>query len=172
MSLFQRLFSRRDGRDRLVPLYNAVIAEARQPAWYRECGVADTLDGRFDMVAATMALVLIRLGREGEAGAAPAALLTELFIEDMDGQLREDGIGDVVVGKHMGRMMSALGGRIGAYREGLEGRASLEEALVRNLYRSDPPTPERVAKAAARMRERAATIDATPLDALLAGRIA
>ena len=43
--------------------------------------------------------------------------LTDRFIADMDGSLRQDGVGDQVVGKHIGRMMAALGGRLGAYRE-------------------------------------------------------
>ena len=48
----------------------------------------------------------------------PSALLTEWFVEEMDGQLREQGVGDVVVGKHVGRLMATLGGRIGALRGG------------------------------------------------------
>src|SRR3546814_14845384 len=63
--------------------------------------------------------------------------LTELFVDDMDGQLRQIGIGDMIVGKHIGRMMSALGGRLSAYRSGLGAGESLEDALVRNLYRSE-----------------------------------
>ena len=77
----------------------------------------DTIDGRFDMIAAILALVLLRLEAEGEAGRDPSVLLTEIFIDDMDGTLRQIGIGDYVVGKHVGRMMSALGGRLAAFRD-------------------------------------------------------
>ena len=45
----------------------------------------------------------------------PSVLLTEIFIDDMDGTLRQIGIGDYVVGKHVGRMMGALGGRLTAF---------------------------------------------------------
>jgi cytochrome b pre-mRNA-processing protein 3 len=69
-----------------------------------------------------------------------AARLTERFVTDMDGQLRELGIGDIVVGKHIGRMMAMLGGRLTAYREGLAGdAATMDAALVRNLYRGEAP---------------------------------
>lgn len=136
--LWQRLFGRGE-RDMLAPLYRAVVAEARLPGWYREGRVPDTLDGRFDMVAAVMSLVLLRLEEEGEAGRAPAAHLTELFVEDMDGQLRERGIGDIVVGKHVGRMMGALGGRLGALREGLA-QGAIDGAIERNIYRGPAPT--------------------------------
>ena len=77
----------------------------------------DTIDGRFDMIAAVTALVLLRLEAEGDAGRAPSVLLAEIFIDDMDASLRQIGIGDYVVGKHVGRMMSALGGRLAAFRE-------------------------------------------------------
>ena len=93
------------------PLYAAIVAQARAPDWYVAGAVPDTIDGRFDMVATVLALVLLRLEAE-PAGLAASARLTEQFVTDMDGQLREIGIGDVVVGKHMGRMMGALGGRL------------------------------------------------------------
>ena len=139
MGVWRRLFGRAE-RDRLAPLYRAVVAEARRPAWYREGQVPDTLDGRFDMVAAILSLVLLRLEAEGDAARAPSAYLTELFVDDMDGQLRQRGIGDIVVGKHIGRMMGALGGRLGALREAFAG-GGLDDVIQRNLYRGAVPTP-------------------------------
>ena len=79
MGVWDRLFGRKD-RDALTPLYNAVVAEARRPDWYLAGKVPDTLDGRFDMVAAVLSLVLLRLEEEGEAGRAPSAFLTESFV--------------------------------------------------------------------------------------------
>jgi cytochrome b pre-mRNA-processing protein 3 len=143
MSVWRRLFGRGE-RDALAPLYKAVVAEARRPDWYRQGRVPDTLDGRFDMVAAILSLVLLRLEQEGEAGRAPSAHLTELFVEDMDGQLRERGIGDIVVGKHVGRMMGALGGRLGAFREAFAG-GDLDGAIERNIYRGPADSAEAIA---------------------------
>jgi cytochrome b pre-mRNA-processing protein 3 len=141
--VWRRLFGRGE-RDALAPLYGHVVAEARRPDWYRSGGVPDTLDGRFDMVAAVLSLVLLRLEDEGEAARAPAAYLAELFVDDMDGQLREQGIGDVVVGKHIGRMMGALGGRLGALREAFA-NGELEDVIARNIYRGAPPGAEAMA---------------------------
>jgi len=138
MGVLDRLFGRKD-RDALTPLYNAVVIEARRPDWYLAGRVPDTLDGRFDMVAAVLGLVLLRLEEEGEPGRAPSAFLTEIFVEDMDGQLRERGIGDIVVGKHIGRMMGALGGRLGALREAFAG-GDLDGAIERNIYRGAVPS--------------------------------
>jgi len=150
-----------DPREALAPLYGSIIAEARRPAWYADMGVPDSLDGRFDMIALILALVLVRIEAEGEAGRETGARLTELFIADMDGQLREIGIGDVVVGKHIGKMMAAMGGRLSAYRDNFEDDVALEEALLRNLWRGEPVPEARPASVAARMRAIAARLQAT-----------
>src|SRR3989344_567319 len=102
-------------REARRPLRNAVIAAARAPHWYQAGGVPDTLDGRFDMIGLVMALVLHRID-EDPVQALAGVLLTELFVTDMDGQMRQIGFGDMVDGKQIGRMVGALGGRLGAYR--------------------------------------------------------
>ncbi|HEV7234491.1 MAG TPA: ubiquinol-cytochrome C chaperone family protein [Sphingorhabdus sp.] len=138
MSLLKRLFgnSEPDPKSKLVPLYNQIVVKARQPHWYIEGKVPDHIDGRFDMVAAILTLVILRL-EEGPANAADMAHLTEVFVDDMDGQLREVGIGDMIVGKHIGRIMGAVGGRLGAFREGLADHAKLDGAIQRNIYRAE-----------------------------------
>lgn len=128
----------RKGRGEAAALYDAAVARARAPHWFRDGGVPDTVDGRFDMIAAVLSMLLLRLEAE-EAGIATATHLAEAFVDDMDPQLREIGIGDILVGKHIGRMMAMLGGRLGAYREGLAA-GDLRPALIRNLYRGAAPT--------------------------------
>ena len=135
MSFLSRLFkSQPDRRETLRPLWHRVVELSREPGLYRDDGVADTVAGRFDMIAAVLALVLLRMERD-RVLAAEAALLTELFVADMDGQLRETGVGDMVVGKHIGKLMSVLGGRLGAFREALASQdyAAFEAALERNV---------------------------------------
>jgi len=174
LSLLRALFGGSGDRAALRPLYAAIVEEARQPAWYRDAAVPDTIDGRFEMVAAVLSLVLIRLEGDGDPGKAPSTFLAEIFVDDMDGQLREIGIGDIVVGKHIGRMMSALGGRLGAYRDALApgaGADTLESALVRNVYRGDEPSAGALAMLAAGIRRLAAQIGGVPLDTLLGGRL-
>jgi cytochrome b pre-mRNA-processing protein 3 len=135
MSLLSRLFKTQpDRREALRPLWYRVVELSREPAPYRDDGVADTVAGRFDMIAAVLAMVLLRIERD-RVLAGEAALLTELFVADMDAQLRETGVGDLVVGKHIGKLMSVLGGRLGAYREALasDDEAVFEAALERNV---------------------------------------
>jgi cytochrome b pre-mRNA-processing protein 3 len=160
-----RLFGER--RDEALPLYNAVVTRGRAEHWYLAGAVPDTVDGRFDMIAAVLALVLVRLEHE-PAAAALSAHLTERFVDDMDGQLRQMGIGDIVVGKHIGKMMSMLGGRIGAYRDGLA-TGDLAPALVRNLYRGTAPAPAALAQVARDLTALHAALATTPLDRLVAG---
>ena len=160
---------RGDKREALA-LYNAVVVEGRRERWYLAGAVPDTVDGRFDMIAAVLSMVLLRLEAEPE-GAGTAARVTERFVDDMDGQLREIGIGDIVVGKHIGRMMSMLGGRLGAYRDGVAAR-DLKPALIRNLYRGAAPTPEAVAHVAAGLAAFNDRLAALPLAAVMVGGIA
>jgi cytochrome b pre-mRNA-processing protein 3 len=168
MSLLSRLFKTQpDRREVLRPLWHRVVELSREPALYRDDGVADTVAGRFDMIAAVLAMVLLRMERD-RVLASEAALLTELFVADMDAQLRETGVGDLVVGKHIGKLMSVLGGRLGAYREALasEDEAVFEAALERNVTMAD----ERgTAALAARLRAFYARLCALDSKRLLAG---
>ncbi len=169
MSLLDRLFApKSDPRDALRPLWHAVVAEARQPSWYTDARVADTVTGRFDMVCAVLSTVLLRMDAS-DGLRQESVLLTELFVHDMDGQLREFGVGDVIVGKHVGKLVGAMGGRLGGYREGLDGNDTvLAEVIERNISFADGGDP---ARAAFCLRAFAARLGHTPDRALLAGEI-
>jgi cytochrome b pre-mRNA-processing protein 3 len=171
MPLLQRLFrGKPDPREAVRPLWHRVVEVSREPEWYANCGVADTVAGRFDMIAAVLSLALLRLERDSECG-PQSALLTELFVEDMDGQLREFGVGDVVVGKHIGKLMASLGGRLGAYRAALAKRedAALEDAVRRNVTLVEGQEPQALAR---RLQVLADRLAAMPAEDLLAGSLA
>jgi len=171
LKAFRKWFSSADERAQVGPLYAAIIAEARLPHWYVEGGVADSIDGRFDMVNAVLALVLIRMEALGDEAQMPSTLLAETFVNDMDGQLRELGIGDIVVGKHIGRMMAALGGRLGAYRQGFGEGGNPQAALLRNLYRAEGPGAAALGHVETALRAFAARIGRQSLAGLLAGQL-
>ncbi len=170
MSFFSKIFSRDNPNAKMQSLYNAIVSEGRQLGWYEEGQVPDSLDGRFDMIAAIFSLVLIRLEKDDERG-QDMAWLTEIFIKDMDGQLRQIGIGDMIVGKHVGRMMGALGGRVGAYREALEQGADLREAIVRNIFRGNKPHDAALDILASRLTAYHAALQNYPTDAIIAGEL-
>lgn len=170
MSLIKRLFgsSAPDPKLKLIPLYSQIVAKAREPHWYELGQVPDSLDGRFDMVSAILTLVLLRL-EEATAHAQDMAYLTEVFVDDMDGQLRESGVGDVIVGKYMGKMMSALGGRLGAFRTALAQPATLGDVVIRNIYRSETVELEALAHVRAALLDLDRALKAQTVEALVAG---
>ena len=173
MSFLSRIFGNpAKERARLRPLYDAIVNEARRPIWYRDGKVPDTLEGRFDMVSSILSLVLLRLEQEGEALTPQTILLTELFIDDMDGTLRQLGIGDIIVGKHVGKIMGALGGRLGAFRDGFSGKSDRAEAVRRNIFRDDPPSDEAVEFVSARLATLHEGLAAASIGDVLRGEIA
>ena len=171
MSILARIFGGKSEREAYRPLYGQVVAIGRDRAWYVEGGVPDTLDGRFDMIAAVLALVLLRLERDGSAGADASVLLTELFIDDMDGSVRQMGIGDLLVGKHVGRMMGALGGRLSAFREASAAGSGFEAAVRRNVFHEAPPSQECVSFVSRRLEAFSRALAEQPLGRLLAGEV-
>lgn len=170
MSFLSRLLGTEpDPKEPLRPLWRRVVELARQKHWYASGGVRDTVEGRFDMITAVLALVLLRMEREEDL-VAPSVRLTELFVDDMDGQMREIGVGDLVVGKHMGKLVSTMGGRLGAYREGLaQGHDALVAAVARNVTLGEGRDGEIIATALA---ELAGRLERTEGATLLAGEMA
>ncbi|WP_095013362.1 ubiquinol-cytochrome C chaperone family protein [Tsuneonella mangrovi] len=170
MSILSRLFARQpDPREALRPLWNAIVAEARRPSWYTSGGAEDTVSGRFDMVSAIYSLVLIHMEKDSEL-VPDTALLTELFVHDMDGQLREFGINDVVVGKRIGKLMGATGGRMAAYKAGLAGdNATLADAVRRNVTLREGADPAVIANGLRAFSER---LERTSANLLCSGEIA
>ena len=170
MSLLSRLLGTQpDPREALVPLWHRVIELSRNRAFYARHGVADTIDGRFDMVTTMLAMTMLRM-EQSPALASSCALITELFVEDMDGQLRESGVGDIVVGKHMGKLLSALGGRIGALRNAFASQepTALAGVLERNVHWTSTPDPQGMAE---NLRAFRAVLDGLSDEDLLAAKI-
>ena len=162
---------RRPGRT-IAALYGAIVAQARAAHFYAEMGVPDTVSGRFDMVLLHVVLVLRRL-REGEAGErALAQGLFDAFCRDMDHNLREMGISDQGLPRHMQRVGEAFYGRAQAYEAALGAAAdegALTDALARNVY---PETAESCAAALAQyVRKAAEVLGAQRISALADGVI-
>jgi len=123
-------------------LYDAVVAEARRPAWYREGAVADTIDGRFAVLSTLAALTILRLEDGGEEVVRHSVALTESFIADMDAQMREEGFGDPSIGKQVRQMVGALASRVDRWRDTRDDNAEWESAVHFSIYRNEPPEAE------------------------------
>ncbi len=121
-------------------LYGRVVEAARAPFLYRDLGVPDTLDGRFDLVGLFAFLMVRRLEAEPPAGHRLAQAVFDAMFSDMDVTLREMGVGDLSVGKRVKAMWEAFHGRSAAYAAALAvtDDAALEAALARNVWRGRP----------------------------------
>ena len=116
-------------------IYNLIVQKARDPKFYQDLSVPDTIDGRFEMISLHVFLVLRRLRRSSKGASQLSQALFDYMFEDMDLSLREMGAGDMGVGKRVKTMMQAFYGRVASYEEGLtDGAQRLEAALIRNVY--------------------------------------
>ena len=126
-------------------LYDAVVAEARRPAWYQEGAVDDSLDGRFAVLSSLAALAILRLEDGDEDAVRHSVALTESFIADMDAQMREVGFGDPSSGKQVRFMVGSLASRVDWWRRARAGELDWHDAVRLSIYRDEPPESEAAA---------------------------
>jgi len=113
-------------------LYEQINAAARQPVFFSELAVEDTVDGRFDILALHAWLTFGRLSAAGME--AVARKLNETIYIAFDEALRDLGNGDMGMGPRMKKLGLALNGRLHAY-EAAKGENEMAEAILRNIYR-------------------------------------
>jgi cytochrome b pre-mRNA-processing protein 3 len=133
--LFRRLTT---NPKRGAALFEGVVALARKPHWYAAGQVPDTIDGRFCVLATVTALVLVRLEAEGEAGDSASVALTERFIEAMEAEHRELGLGDPTLGKTVRKLVRSLARRTELWRSEANDAMEWSAAARDSLYRDEP----------------------------------
>jgi cytochrome b pre-mRNA-processing protein 3 len=114
-------------------LYDGLVSRAREPVFFADFGVADSLDGRFDVLAFHAWLVLKEL-----KGGERAQSLTDTIFTGFDEAMREQGVGDIGIGHKLKAMAKAFYGRMAAY-DGAKNEGELAVALARNLWRGADP---------------------------------
>ena len=149
-------------------LFDALTTEARRPHWYVEGEVPDTLDGRFAVLSTLTALALVRLEREGEAENRVSVALTERFIEVMESEHRELGIGDPTLGRTVRKLVSMLAKRTEQWRTAGEG--DWAKATRESFYKEDVGA-DALEHSAESLKHFAQRLEATPLERLEQGRI-
>jgi cytochrome b pre-mRNA-processing protein 3 len=157
-------------------LYKTIVTQSRTPGFYLDCGVPDTVDGRFDMIALHTFLVLHRLKKNHTETSSLNQALFDLLFADMDQNLREMGVGDLSVGKKIKKMTAAFQGRLVAYENALqsagESVGELEGALKRNLFRHVDPDPNHVKKIAQYVLSQVSGLEHIPTESLSRGDVA
>jgi len=139
------------------------------------------------MIGVHAALVMRRLRDEGEAGKILAQDIFDVMFADVDRNFREQGVGDLSVGKHVKRAAQTFLARFHALDPGFDAadRGVIAAVLERNIFNRvvsdkgeaaadepaepDPPTAGMLALADHLLREEA-LLRAAPGSELLAGR--
>jgi cytochrome b pre-mRNA-processing protein 3 len=136
------------GRD----LYAAAVQQARRPALYAQMGAPDTIEGRFELLTLHIILLIEALRDRGEGPRASSQALFDVYVSNLDGALREMGVGDLTVGKRMRTLGGAFYGRAAAYREALAALpdASALESLIGRTVMQNNGDPTALAAYAAR----------------------
>jgi cytochrome b pre-mRNA-processing protein 3 len=157
------------GPDTISTLYGMIVAQARLPCFYRDYAVADTVNGRFDLIVLHLTLVFDRLAQDPALQSLGQGIF-DRFCQDMDHNLREMGVGDLKVPKQMRRLGEAYYGRSQAYRAAWAAKdnALLVETLERNIYGGSPLASAAAPRLAAYIREALRDLGAQP-SARLAG---
>jgi cytochrome b pre-mRNA-processing protein 3 len=166
-----RLFRKSAANDAVYAVYSAIVAQSRQPRFYAEWGVPDTVTGRFDMICLHLALLFRRLRAEDSEVAQFSQAVFDLFFRDMDRSLREMGAGDLAVPKKIEKMGGVFYGLLGHLSEAMDANdvAGLEAVLMRNIYDGEPHPS--VSAMAAYLIAEADRLAAQPTANILAGRL-
>jgi cytochrome b pre-mRNA-processing protein 3 len=166
------IFHRFRRRGAVMSVYNRIVERARDPLFFADWGVPDTLDGRFEMLSMHAFLVFHRLKTDSAMTEAFAQDLFDVMFADLDRGMREMGATDLGVGRHVKAMARGLYGRVAAYERGLsDGDAVLEDALRRNLYGTARPEPRQLAMVGQYLKRQSAALKSAPISVFLAGEV-
>ena len=128
---------RAPSRGTIEGIYGMIVTQAREPLFYRDLGVPDTVNGRFDLLVLHLWMILRRF-KPVEGGASLSQALFDCFCDDMDANLREMGVGDLTVPKRMQAFGEAFYGRVAAYDLALsQGVEPLAQALRKNILNGE-----------------------------------
>jgi cytochrome b pre-mRNA-processing protein 3 len=151
-------------------LFAAATAEAREPHWYIEGAVPDTIDGRFAALATVIALAILRLEQLGEEGNAASVALTERFIEVMESEHRQLGLGDPKLGRTVRKLVGSLSRRVALWRSAAADEREWSEAARESLYKDDP-SPDALEHSSAELQRLWTAVAGAGVDALVDGRL-
>ena len=165
------LFRKNTANEAVYAVYAAIVAQSRQPIFYAQWGVPDTVTGRFDMICLHLALLFRRLRAESKPVSQFSQAVFDLFFKDMDRSLREMGAGDLSVPKKIQKMGNLFYGLLGAVNEAMDtaDREGLEQALRRNLF--DDAETASVARLSQYLEERDRELAGQPIADIIKGRL-
>ena len=170
--MFRALFARlTGGPKRGQPLFGRAVEEASQTHWFLEGEVPDTVNGRFAVLATIVALITVRLEREGDAGREATVALTERLVETLDAEIREMGLGDPTLGKQVRKLVGAVGARVERWRSVLAARETWTDEVRRSVYSDEAASAKAVAHTESRLKALWQRLEESSLDQLAEGNL-
>jgi cytochrome b pre-mRNA-processing protein 3 len=165
------LFRKNTATEPVYAVYAAIVAQSRQPRFYAEWGVPDTVTGRFDMISLHLALLFRRLRSESAEVKAFSQAVFDLFFKDMDRSLREMGVGDLGIPKRVQKMGNLFYGMLASLNEAVDkaDRPALEAVLSRNVFGGE--VSPSLGVFADYVEAEATRLEAQPIDAIVSGRL-
>jgi cytochrome b pre-mRNA-processing protein 3 len=165
------LFRKNTATAPVYAVYSAIVAQSRQPRFYADWLVPDTVTGRFDMISLHMALLFRRLRAETGAQKEFSQAVFDLFFKDMDRSLREMGVGDLGVPKRIQKMGNIFFGLLAAMNEAMDkgDQAALGAVLSRNVF--DGATGPHVEALATYLLAEDRALAAQPVDTITSGSL-
>jgi cytochrome b pre-mRNA-processing protein 3 len=151
-------------------LFGAVNARVRQPHWYVEGKVPDTIDGRFAVLATLIALALVRIEQPSEDANDLSVALTEQFVTVMETEHRELGLGDPKLGRTVRKLVGSLSRRVELWRAAIADERAWNEAVHESLYKAGA-SADAILHSAAALQDYWAKLSASELAALVEGKI-
>ncbi len=171
--IFSKIFGKNETLESAHSLYTVVVEQARQPVFYTNYQVADTVDGRFDLIALHAYLLLYRLKEDSDKTADLSQAVFDVMFDNFDENLREMGVGDIGISTRIKKMVSAFYGRVSVYDEGLADidDKMLMQALRRNLYKKVAVDDSCLEAMAKYMRRQTQLLSDQKTDVLLSGSL-
>ena len=170
--MFRALFARlTGGPKRGQPLFGRAVEEASQTHWFLEGEVPDTVNGRFAVLATVVALMTVRLEREGDAGREAPVALTERLVETLDAEIREMGLGDPTLGKQVRKLVGAVAGRVERWRAILAAGDSWTGEVRRSVYSEEAASAEGVAHTESQLKALWRRLEASSREELAEGKL-
>ncbi len=165
------LFRKNTATEPVYAVYSAIVAQSRQPRFYAEWQVPDTVTGRFDMISLHLALLFRRLRAETGEQKEFSQAVFDLFFKDMDRSLREMGVGDLGVPKRIQKMGNIFFGLLAAMSEAMDRNdaEALQAVLSRNIF--DGATGPHVAALADYLLAEDKALGAQPSTAITQGAL-
>ncbi len=167
---FAERAARREAADKI---YEAIVAQSRNPVFYVRCGVPDTLSGRFDMLVIHMFVVMQNLKLGAGEGRLLGKEIIEAFVREMDSMVRDLGISDVHVAQEVRKIADLFYRQLIVYTNAVERRSrdALAEAIWKSFQSGDDNANVGADELADYIFQSIKNIGEMPLNLLLQGHL-